>query len=146
MNILTVHRETLTQYITFKRGGGERGVCTLVLRSLATVLTCKDPSVRIVQNPRRWDLYLYSTSLWIQKEAAQTRVADPDWIRIKSGQWIRIRNPDSESGSGSRRAKMTHKSRFFFTSSCFEVLDGLFWELKASSVTWTFYGDLGTDK
>jgi hypothetical protein len=29
---------------------------------------------------------------------------DPDWIRIQSG-------PDSESGSGSRRAKMTHKSR-----------------------------------
>jgi hypothetical protein len=37
-----------------------------------------------------------------------TRVADPDpdWIRIQSGQWT-----DSESGSGSRRAKMTHKSR-----------------------------------
>jgi hypothetical protein len=35
-----------------------------------------------------------------------TRVADPypdpDWIRIQSGQWIRIRNldPDSQSGSG----------------------------------------------
>ncbi len=29
-------------------------------------------------------------------------VSDPDWIRIKSGQ---------ESGSGSRRAKMAHKSR-----------------------------------
>ncbi len=27
-NIFTIHRETLTQYITFKRGG-ERGVCTL---------------------------------------------------------------------------------------------------------------------
>jgi hypothetical protein len=36
---------------------------------------------------------------------------DPDWIRIQSGQWIRIRNPDSESGSGSRREKMTHKIR-----------------------------------
>ena len=35
-------------------------------------------------------------------------------------------DPDSESGSGSRRAKMTHKSRNFFKSSCFEVLDGLF--------------------
>ncbi len=30
------------------------------------------------------------------------------------------------SGSGSRRAKMTRKSRNFFTSLCFEVLDGLF--------------------
>jgi hypothetical protein len=30
-------------------------------------------------------------------------------IRIQSGLWIRIRNP--ESGSGSRRAKMTHKSK-----------------------------------
>jgi hypothetical protein len=29
-NILTVLRETLTQYITFNRGGG-RGVCTLVI-------------------------------------------------------------------------------------------------------------------
>ncbi len=28
-------------------------------------------------------------------------------IRIQSGQWIRIRDPESESGS--RRAKMTHK-------------------------------------
>jgi hypothetical protein len=34
---------------------------------------------------------------------------------------------------------MTHKSRKNFKCSCFEVLDGLFWELKASSVTWTFF-------
>jgi hypothetical protein len=26
-----------------------------------------------------------------------------------------------------------------FLSSCFEVLDGLFWELTASSVTWKFF-------
>jgi len=35
-------------------------------------------------------------------------------IRIQSGKWIRIRNPypvpDSESGPGSRRAKITHKN------------------------------------
>jgi hypothetical protein len=43
--------------------------------------------------------------------------------------------PNSESGSRSRRAKMTHKSRKIFKSSCFEVLDGLFCELRASSVT-----------
>jgi len=38
---------------------------------------------------------------------------------------------------------MTHKSR---KNSCFEVLDGLFCELEASSVTWTIdilYGGLG---
>jgi hypothetical protein len=50
--------------------------------------------------------------------AVAGRVADPDpdWIRTKSGQWIRIRNPDpdSESGSESRRAKMKHKSIIFF--------------------------------
>jgi hypothetical protein len=49
-------------------------------------------------------------------------------------------DPDPEfeygSGSGSRRAKMTHKSR---KNSCFEVLDGLFCELEASSVTWTYF-------
>ncbi len=36
-------------------------------------------------------------------------------------------DPYSESGSGSRRAKMTHNSR---KNSCFEVLDGLFCELQ----------------
>jgi hypothetical protein len=45
-------------------------------------------------------------------------------------------DPYSESGSGSRRAKMTHKRR---KNSCFEVLDGLFCELQASSVTWTYF-------
>ncbi len=45
-------------------------------------------------------------------------------------------DPYSESGSGSRRAKMTHKGR---KNSCFEVLDGLFCELQASSVTWTYF-------
>ncbi len=33
-------------------------------------------------------------------------------------------DPDPDSESGSRRVKMTHKSRIL--SSCFEVLDGLF--------------------
>jgi hypothetical protein len=44
----------------------------------------------------------------------KTRGPDPDpyWIRIQSGQWIRIR-------------------------ISFEVLDVLFCDLEASSVTWT---------
>ncbi len=45
-------------------------------------------------------------------------------------------DPYSESGSRSRRAKMTHKRR---KNSCFEVLDGLFCDLQASSVTWTYF-------
>jgi hypothetical protein len=45
-------------------------------------------------------------------------------------------DPYSEYGSGSRRAKMTHKSR---KNSCFEVLDGLFCELQAFFVTWTYF-------
>ncbi len=59
---------------------------------------------------------------------------------FKAGLRIRIRigsgfNRVSESGSGSRRAKMTHKSRKKLrNTSGFEVLDVLFWELKASSV------------
>jgi hypothetical protein len=38
--------------------------------------------------------------------------------------FCRVSDPDpySESGSGSRRTKMTHKRR---KNSCFEVLDGL---------------------
>jgi hypothetical protein len=35
-------------------------------------------------------------------------------------------DPDSESGSGSRRAKMTHKIRKKFKHPFFEVLDVLF--------------------
>jgi hypothetical protein len=35
-------------------------------------------------------------------------------------------NRVSGSGFGSRRAKITHKSRNFFKRSCFELLDGLF--------------------
>ena len=50
-------------------------------------------------------------------------------------------DPYSEygSGSGSRRAKMTQKKTIIGKSSCFEVLDGLFCELEASSVTWTYF-------
>jgi hypothetical protein len=52
--------------------------------------------------------------------------------------FVRVSDPDldpdfqvSGSGSGSRRAKMTHKSRKNLEMSCFEVLDVLFGELKA---------------
>jgi hypothetical protein len=45
-------------------------------------------------------------------------------------------DPDPYSESGSRRAKMTYKRR---KNSCSEVLDGLFCELQASSVTWTYF-------
>jgi hypothetical protein len=30
--------------------------------------------------------------------SAIVRFADPDWIRIQSGQWIRIRDPDPDPG------------------------------------------------
>jgi hypothetical protein len=45
-------------------------------------------------------------------------------------------NPDPDSESGSRRAKMTHKRRKKLQNF---MLDVLFGELKASSVTWTFF-------
>jgi hypothetical protein len=50
-----------------------------------------------------------------RRSRPKTRVADPDWIQIQSGQWIQIR-------PGSKRAKMTNKSK----KKIFEVLDGLF--------------------
>jgi hypothetical protein len=60
---LTVLTETFTQYITFNRGG-ERGVSTLVVCSLATVLSCIDPSVRIVtKSPKVGPLLIFSVSL-----------------------------------------------------------------------------------
>ncbi len=64
---------------------------------------------------------------------------DPDLIRIQSGQWIRIRirnsDPDPDPGGQKWPTKVEKSCK----SSCFEVLDGLFWELKASSVTWTYF-------
>jgi hypothetical protein len=62
-------------------------------------------------------------------------VLDPDSMRSVDPNL----NPLSESGSGSRRSKMTHKSRKNLEISCFEVKYVLFWELKASSVTWTSF-------
>jgi hypothetical protein len=50
----------------------------------------------------------------------QCRVVDPNSIGSVDP------DPDSESGSGYKRAKMTHKSRKNQNISCFEVLDGLF--------------------
>jgi hypothetical protein len=62
-NILTVLTETLTQYITFNIGG-ERGVSTIVFCSLATVLSCIGPSVRIVtKSPKVGPLLIFSISL-----------------------------------------------------------------------------------
>ena len=68
------------------------------------------------------DADLYPPGLWIR-------------IRIRIGSVFNWKR-GSGSGSGSRRAKMTHKSR---KNSCFEVLDGLFCELEASAVTWTYF-------
>ncbi len=42
-------------------------------------------------------------------------------------------------GSGSRRAKMTHKNRKSTEFSCFEVLDVLFGGLKAFPVAWASF-------
>ncbi len=55
----------------------------------------------------------------------ETRVADPDpdWIRIQSGQWIR-------SGFGSRRAKMTLKSRK-------NLVKFMFWSVGWPSDIWS---------
>jgi hypothetical protein len=52
----------------------------------------------------------------VEEHGPEVMVADPDpyWIRIQSGQWIRM------------RAKITHKSRKNLEISCSEVLDVLF--------------------
>ncbi len=52
---MSTYRETLTQYITFKRGG-EGSLMTLISQNLcilATVTSCIDSSVRIItKSPR----------------------------------------------------------------------------------------------
>jgi hypothetical protein len=56
--MLTVYRETLTQYIIHLKEGGESSLY-LVLFSLATVTSCIDPSVRIVTKSPKVELLLY---------------------------------------------------------------------------------------
>ncbi len=65
-NILTVHRETLTQYITFKRGWrGQSVLLYPVALQFAAVTSCINASVRIVTNTRRWDLYTNPLHLFV---------------------------------------------------------------------------------
>ncbi len=57
--------------------------------------------------------------------------------RILSVQWIRTRNPDPDPESGGQ--KWPTKIEKSYEISCFEVLDVLFWGLKASPVAWTSF-------
>ncbi len=61
----TVHRETLTQYSTFKRGG-EGSLFSCILYSLATVMPCINALVRIVtKSPKVRPLLIFSSCSWI---------------------------------------------------------------------------------
>ncbi len=65
-------------------------------------------------------------------------VSGSAWIRINLSCWIRIRiriqiaDPDPDPGGQKLPKKIEKRTEF----SSFEVLDVLFWELKASSVAW----------
>jgi hypothetical protein len=53
---------------------------------------------------------------------SRVSVPDPDWIRIQSGQWIRIRNQDPDPGGQKLPTKVKKNYRNFIR----EVLDVLF--------------------
>ncbi len=63
-------------------------------------------------------MYSLLSNLWF----CGSRVSDPDSIRSVDPDL----DPYPESGSGSRRAKITHKSRKNLDIACFELLDVLF--------------------
>ncbi len=65
---------------------------------------------------------------WLANISAKFRKNRKDLMSF-----FRIRNPDPGG------QKWPTEVEFFFLISCFEVVDGLFWELKASFVTWTFF-------
>ncbi len=87
--------------VEFERYGGSNTV-----RTDEEYMNAKDVS-------KGWGSLLYFAVLRI---LIRFRI---DWIRIQSGQWIRIRNPDPDSESGSRSVKMTHKSRNFLKKFMF---------------------------
>ncbi len=61
-NILNVYRETLKQCIAFKRGGGGRGVCTLVLCSLETGTSWIDPTFTHVEKSNIFFTFIHSSA------------------------------------------------------------------------------------
>ncbi len=92
--------------------------------------------------------------LGLKASPVACRVSDPDWIRIRIGSGLDLDSigpvdpdPNSESGSESRRAKMTHKRRNFFVKvhvlKCYKPLlraEGFFCNLDI------LYGGLGIGK
>jgi len=72
----------------------------------------------------------------IGKTRAKARFSAVLWIRIRIGFGL---NGVPGSGSGSRRAKMTHTNRKSSQISFFEVLNVFFWGMKASFVAWTSF-------
>jgi hypothetical protein len=75
--MLTVHRDTLTQYITFKKGGKGILYCILVRGSLETETPYIDPSVRILtKSPKVGPLLIFSISL-LKLKLSQAVQSDP---------------------------------------------------------------------
>ncbi len=93
-----------------------------------------------------WLIEVKNTNILVQKmyktKALSEKMQVTTLVFIKTG--IEVINETKIEynqwyGSGFRRAKISHKSRKNLEISCFEVLDGLFWGLKVSSVAWTFF-------
>ncbi len=64
---MTVHRETVTQYITFKRGGGGRGESVFWYFEVfqLTVLFCIDASMwKVTKSPKVETTYIYHLSVY----------------------------------------------------------------------------------
>jgi len=92
--------------------------------ALSMVSPCKNISNRAWKDTSKAAVF-WCAAGWNSPGFVPSRVPDPDpdWIRIQSGQWIRIRNPDPDSGG---QKWPTHKSR---KKKFIEVLDALFREL-----------------
>jgi hypothetical protein len=95
--LLSTHRETLTQYITFKRGG--RGESVLLYSVVMQLwFPASTPRCGQWQNPRRWDLYLYPSLcliLWpSRKKGAGDESEDSlEWLNPSPVKSPRLSNP-----------------------------------------------------
>ncbi len=86
--------------------------------------------------------FLFSRNfLFLQQGFGSGSVSGSAWIRINLSCWIRIRiriqiaDPDPDPGGQKWPQKIEKRTEF----SSFEVLDVLFWGLKASPVAWEFF-------
>ncbi len=136
---IRIHRP---DWIRIQYGSGSRirihnPVCNLP-ESRPTSLYTTNSQKTCIQYPVKLHFLFRVSYVWCEQGFGSGSLSGSGsaWIRINLSCWIRIRtqiaDPDPDRGGQKWPKKIEKRTEF----SSFEVLDVLFWELKASPVAW----------